>query len=68
MWFWIWRSVVLVGCVMATVLVGKWVGDPWNVYLPLVVSLLVLPPVVQRWRRLSQTHRGTRGSGQDVTD
>ncbi|MDX8047776.1 hypothetical protein SK571_00140 [Lentzea sp. BCCO 10_0798] len=68
MWFWTWRSAVLLGCVTATVLLSQRLGDPWDVYLPLVVALVVLPPVVQRWRARYRADRGSGPSGQDGTD
>ncbi|MCX2953095.1 hypothetical protein [Lentzea sp. NEAU-D7] len=59
---------MLLGCVTATVLLGRLLGDPWDVYLLLAVSLVVLPPVVQRWRARYRAVNGSGPSGQDGTD
>jgi hypothetical protein len=68
MWVWAWRSAVLLGCVTVAVLLSQRLGDPWDVYLQLVVALVVLPPVVQRWRARYQALRGSGPSGQQRTD
>ncbi|MEV6715735.1 hypothetical protein AB0M48_27265 [Lentzea sp. NPDC051208] len=68
MWFWAWRSALFLCCALAVVLLGNWLGEPWNAIVPVSVALLVGTPVVQRWRARYQADRGSGPSGQDGTD